>query len=98
MPTDTPEKLSMSKIEAVANYVVTLTEFLSPSSLNGPSSGDGPTLGDGPSLGDETLDTEIFFLEKNIMPTLRNLGISLPLNSRTDIDRLVTLLISQFSL
>ena len=92
MPTDTPEKLSMSKMEAVANYVVMLTEFLSPSSLNGPSSGDGP------SLGDETLDTEIFFLEKNIMPTLRNLGISLPLNSRTDIDRLVTLLISQFSL
>jgi hypothetical protein len=92
MPTDTPEKLSMSKMEAVANYVVMLTEFLSPSSLNGHSSGDGP------SLGDETLDTEIFFLEKNIMPTLRNLGISLPLNSRTDIDRLVTLLISQFSL
>jgi hypothetical protein len=82
----------MSKMEAVANYVVTLTEFLSPSSLNGPSSGDGP------SLGDETLDTEIYFLEKNIMPTLRNLGISLPLNSRTDIDRVVTLLISQFSL
>ena len=92
MPTDTPEKLSMSKMEAVANYVVTLTEFLSPSSLNGPS------IGDGPSLGDETLDTEIYFLEKNIMPTLRNLGISLPLNSRTDIDRLVTLLISQFGL
>jgi hypothetical protein len=92
MPTDTPEKLSMSKMEAVANYVVTLTKFLSPSSLNGPSSGDGPTLGD------ETLDMEIFFLEKNIMPTLRNLGISLPLNSRTDIDRLVTLLISQFGL
>ena len=92
MPTDTPEKLRMSKMEAVANYVVTLTEFLSPSSLNGPSSGDGP------SLGDETLDTEIYFLEKNIMPTLRNLGISLPLNSRTDIDRLVTLLISKFGL
>ena len=92
MPTDTPEKLSMSKMKAVASYVITLTEFLSPSSLNGPSSGDGP------SLGDETLDTEIYFLEKNIMPTLRNLGISLPLNSRTDIDRLVTLLISQFGL
>ena len=98
MPTDTPEKLSMSKMEAVANYVVTLTEFLSPSSLNGPSRRDGPSSGDGPSLSDETLDTEIYFLEKNIMPTLRNLGISLPLNSRTDIDRLVTLLISQFSL
>ena len=92
MPTDTPEKLSKSKMEAVANYVVTLTEFLSPSSLNGPSGGDGPTLGD------ETLDTEIFFIEKNIIPTLRNLGISLPLNSRTDIDRLVTLLMSQFNL
>ena len=92
MPTDTTEKLSMGKIEAVANYVVTLTEFLSRSSLNG------PCCGDGPSLGDETLDTEIYFLEKNIMPTLRNIGISLPLNSRTDIDRLVTLLMSKFSL
>jgi hypothetical protein len=86
MPTDTPEKLSMSKMEAVANYLITLTESLSTSSL------------DGPFLGNETLDTEIYFLEKNIMPTLRSLGISLPLNSRTDVDRLVTLLISQFSL
>ncbi len=92
MPTDTPEKLSMSKMKAVASYVITLTEFLSPSSLNGPSSGDGP------SLGDETLDTEIYFLEKNIQPTLRDLGIFLPLKSRTDIDRLVRLLMSQFSL
>ena len=98
MPTDTPEKLSKSKMEAVANYVVTLTEFLSPSSLNGPSRRDGPSSGDGPSLSDETLDTEIYFLEKNIMPTLRNLGISMPLNSRTDIDRLVTRLKSQFGL
>ena len=98
MPTDTPEKLSMSKMEAVANYVVMLTGFLSPSSLNGPSRRAGPSSGDGPSLGDGTLDTEIYFLEKNIMPTLRNIGISLPLNSRTDIDRLVTLLISQFGL
>jgi len=98
MPTDTPEKLNMSKMDAVANYVVTLTEFLSPSSLNGSSHRDGPSSGDGPSLGDETLDTEIYFLEKNIMPTLRNLGISLPLNSRTDIDRLVTMLMSQFNL
>ena len=86
MPTDTPEKLSIGKIEAVANYVVTLTESLCKSSL------------DGPFLGNETLDTEIYFLKKNIMPTLRSLGISLPLNSRTDIDRLVTLLMSQFSL
>ena len=86
MPTDTPDKLSISKIEAVANYVVTLTESLCKSSL------------DGPFLGNETLTTEIYFLKKNIMPTLRSLGVSLPLNSRTDIDRLVTLLMSQFSL
>ena len=86
MRSDTPDKLSIGKIEAVANYVVSLTESLSNSSL------------DGPFLGNETLDTEIYFLEKNIMPTLRSLGISLPLNSRTDIDRLVTLLMSQFSL
>ena len=86
MPTDTPEKLSMGKIEAVANYVVTLTESLSASSL------------DGPFIGNETLDTEVYFLEKNIMPTLRKLGMSLPLDSRTDIDTLVPLLMSRFSL
>ena len=86
MPTDTPDKLSIGKIEAVANYVVTLTESLCKSSL------------DGPFLGNETLSTEIYFLEKNIMPTLGDLGISLPLNSRTDIDRLVSLLMSQFRL
>ena len=86
MPTDTPEKLSIGKIEAVENYVVTLTESLSTSSL------------DGPFLGNETLDTEIYFLEKNIMPTLQSLGISLPLKSREDIDRLVTFLMSQFNL
>ena len=98
MPTDTPERLSKSKMEAVANYVVMLTGFLSPSSLNGTSRRDGPSSGDGPSLGDETLDTEIYFLEKNIQPTLHDLGIFLPLKSRTDIDRLVRLLMSQFSL
>jgi hypothetical protein len=86
MPTDTPEKLSVGKMEEVASYVVRLTETLSTSSL------------DGPFLGNETLDTEIYFLEKNIMPTLRSLGISLPLKSRDDIDRLVTLLMSQFNL
>ena len=86
MPTDTPDKLSIGKIEAVANYVVTLTESLCKSSL------------DGPFLGNETLSTEIYFLEKNIMPTLGDLGISLPLNSRTDIDRLVSLLMSRFDL
>ena len=84
--TDTVDKLNIAKIEAVANYAVTLIEKLCDSSVNGPFEGNG------------TLPTEIYFLEKNIMPTLRNLGISLPLNSRTDIDRLVTVLMSQFSL
>ena len=86
MPTDTPDKLSIGKIEAVANYVVTLTESLCKSSLNGPF------------LVNESLSTEIYFLEKNIQPALRDLGIFLPLKSRTDIDRLVRLLMSQFSL
>jgi hypothetical protein len=86
MPTDTPDKLSIGKIEAVANYVVTLTESLCKSSLNGPF------------LGNDSLSTEIYFLEKNIQPTLHDLGIFLPLKSRADIDRLVRLLMSQFSL
>jgi len=86
MPSDTPDNLSKDKIEVVGNYLVTLTESLSKSSL------------DGPFLGNETLDTEIYFLEKNIQPMLRDLGIFLPLESRVDIDRLVRLLISQFGL
>ena len=86
MPTDTADKLSIGKIEAVANYVVTLTKSLCKSSLNGPF------------LGNDSLSAEIYFLEKNIQPTLRDLGIFLPLKSRTDIDRLVGLLMSQFSL
>lgn len=84
--TDTPDRLNIDKIEAVANYIVTLTKTLSDSSL------------DGPFDGNETLPTEIYFLEKNIMPTLRGLGMSHPLSSRVDVDRLVTLLMSQFSL
>ena len=86
MPTDTPDKLSIGKIEAVANYVVTLTESLCKSSL------------DGPFLGNETLRTEIYFLDKNIQPTLRDLGIYLPLSTRSDVDRLVSLLMSRFDL
>ena len=84
--TDTPDILNMSKIEAMANYVITLTELLSDSIL------------DGPFNGNETLSTEIYFLEKNVMPTLRSLGMSLPLTTRADIDRLVTLLMSRFGL
>jgi hypothetical protein len=86
MQSDTPDKLSLGKIEAVANYVVTLTESLSKSVLGGPF------------LGNDTLDTEIYFLEKNIQPMLHDLGIFLPLKSRADIDRLVRLLMSQFDL
>jgi hypothetical protein len=86
MPTDTPDNLSIDKIEAVGNYVVTLTESLSKSRL------------DGPFLGNETLSTEIHFLEKNIQPMLHDLGIFIPLKSRADIDRLVRLLMSQFGL
>lgn len=86
MPTDTPDKLSIGKIEAVANYVVMLTESLCKSSL------------DGPFLGNETLRTEIYFLDKNIQPTLRDLGIYLPLSTRSDVDRLVSLLMSKFDL
>ena len=86
MQSDTPDKLSRGKIEAVADYVVTLTESLSKSVL------------DGPFHGNETLSTEIYFLEKNIQPILRDLGIPLSLKSRDDIDRLVSMLMSQFNL
>jgi hypothetical protein len=87
MPTDTPDKLNINKMEAVANYVVRLTNFISESRL------------DGPFFSTDPVETEIYFLGKNIMPTLQSLGITLPpLNSRKDIDTLIHTLISKFGL
>jgi hypothetical protein len=86
MSTDTPDNLNLAKIETVVDYVMRLTETLSSSTLSGPF------------LENETLATEIYFLEKNIQPTLRDLGIYLPLSTRADVDRLVSLLMSQFNL
>ena len=84
--TDTPEKLNTEKIRSVAGYVQTLAETLSDSNL------------DGPFNGNDTIATEIYFLEKNILPTLGGLGIAPPLQTRSDISRLVTLLINRFGL
>ena len=80
------EKLNTEKIRSVAGYVQTLAETLSDSKLNGPFDGN------------DTIATEIYFLEKNILPTLSGLGIAPPLQTRSDIGRLVTLLINRFEL
>ena len=83
---DTPDKLNYDKMAAVGDYVRTLTEVLCNATLGGPFEGG------------ETLETEIYFLEKNIMPALRAAGLSQTLRSRADVDRLVTLLIGHFGL
>ena len=84
--TDTPDKLNFDKIDEIARYVLKLAEEISISDLHRSSNGDG------------TLETEIYFLKKNILPALQEMNISPLLNSRYDIDNLVHLLIAEFNL
>jgi Zn-dependent M28 family amino/carboxypeptidase len=84
--TDTPDKLNFDKLAEVAGYVLTLSEEICISDLCKPSIGDG------------TLETEIYFLEKNIVPALGAMNIFPVLDSRSDIDNLVHSLITGFDL
>ena len=84
--TDTPDNLNLEKIGNIQKYLEALAERLCVSEPIGPSESDA------------TLDNEISFLEKNIMPALRDFGLSQSLKTRQDIDRIVTILISQFGL
>jgi len=84
--TDTPEKLNIEKIKNIQSYLKTLAERLCVSEPIGSSTSD------------STLETEIYFLEKNIMPTLRQLGLAKSLETRKDVDQIVMTLISQFGL
>ncbi|MDA1279665.1 MAG: M28 family peptidase [Chloroflexi bacterium] len=84
--TDTPDKLNFGKMEAIAGYLTNLVEILSDSILEGPFEGN------------ETLPMEIYFLNKNIVPALRESGIGLSIRTRTDVDQLVALLMTRFGL
>ena len=53
----------------------------------------------GPSEAIDTTETELYFLRKNVLPTLLDgFGLNLDLNTRNDIDQLVRMMTSQFEL
>ena len=87
MASDTPEKLNYEKMAAVVPYLNDLVERISKSEMKGPSEAI------------DTTETELYFLRKNVLPTLLDgFGLDLDLNSRNDIDQLVRMMTSQFEL
>ena len=87
MASDTPEKLNYEKMAAVVPYLNDLVERISKSEMKGPSEAI------------DTTETELYFLRKNVLPTLLDgFGLDLDLNSRNDIDQLVRMVTSQFEL
>lgn len=86
MPSDTPDKLNYGKMAAIADYLTRLADEVSSTRL------------DGPFEGYDTTNTELYFLKKNIQPALQRFGLDLEFRSREDIDRLLTIMVSQFGL
>ena len=84
--TDTPDRLDYAKIDAIADYVCSLTERVSEASLTGPFDGY------------DTTETELYFLRKTIQPVIDQMGLGLVLRSRDDIDSLVQFMIATFDL
>lgn len=83
-PTDTPEKLSYTKMAAIGAFLLGLVENVAATPLEGPFEGA------------DTTSTELLFLRRTFGPLLQALG--LPLESRQDIDRAAAVLMSQFAL
>ena len=88
--TDTPDKLNYEKVNYIRDYVMTLIHRTSTTSLSSRSKEPFPE--------DDTLQTELYFLRKNIQPTLTSLGIDVNLESREDINKLVNLILLKFNL
>ena len=87
MASDTPEKLNYEKMAAVVPYLNDLVERISKSEMRGPSEAI------------DTTEIELYFLRKNVLPTLLDgFGLNLDLNTRSDIDQLVRMMTSQFEL
>ena len=78
--------LNYQKIQAVSEYVCSLTEMICSSDLKGPFDGS------------DTTETELRFLREAVQPVLNQLGAKIDLKSRGDIDRLVELLIDRLGL
>ena len=83
--TDTPDKLNFEKMNSIRDYLIELIRKTSATSLDTLSEYD-------------TLQTELYFLNKNIQPILAAFGQSVELNSRQDINKLVDMLLRGFNL
>ena len=88
--TDTPDKLNYEKINYIRDYALRLIDRTSTTSLSVPPKEPFPE--------DHTLQTELYFLKKNIQPTLTSLGLDIKLESREDINKLVSLVLLKFNL
>lgn len=84
--TDTPDRLNYRKIAAVALYVSQLAQEM-----------DWVDFGL-PSHNYDTTQTEIEFLKKNVLPSMKKLGLGAEVQSRGDIDHLVRMLMSWYGL
>ena len=84
--TDTPDRLDYAKIDAIADYMCSLTERVCAASLTGPFESY------------DTTETELYFLRKTVLPVIDQLGLGLVLRSRDDIDSLVQLMMANFDL
>ena len=84
--TDTPDRLSYAKLDAIADYVCNLTERVCAASFAGPFESY------------DTTETELYFLRKTIKPVIDQMGLGLGLRSRSDIDSLVEFMMANFDL
>ena len=84
--TDTPEKLSYTKIKATTEFLIDIAVLACSTELNGPFESH------------DTTETEAYFLKKNVQPALERLGMKMDLGSRPSIDHLANLMITHFNL
>lgn len=85
MPTDTPDKLNYDKVEAIANTQVDIVRRCDAS----PFSPAGRSY--------DSTPTELLFMKRSLGHLLQARGIPLPRN-RSDLDKVASLLLAQFSL
>ena len=84
--TDTPEKLNYGKIEAVSKLLTALTIDISRTDMNDEFEGY------------DSSSTEIQFIQENLMPVISAMGLTLDLETRADIDRLASMMLTYLPL
>ncbi|MDA1129204.1 MAG: M28 family peptidase [Chloroflexi bacterium] len=80
--TDTPEKLNYGKIEAVSDLLTDLTINISRTDMEDEFEGY------------DSSSTEIRFIQENLMPVISAMGLTFNLETRADIDRLASMMLT----